>query len=124
MKRYAIWNKKDPIITPSGEVFTAEQWMKRYPVARLANITIVCGAGEMNGSYFGTLGQMEQNYSAMGADFSNANTPEDKLAVIEEFEDRPIPQSEENTPEERIAAALELNNMMQMPVVNKDDPDA
>ena len=27
MSRYAIWNKKDTIITPSGAVFTAEQWI-------------------------------------------------------------------------------------------------
>ena len=29
-----------------------------------------------------------------------------------------------NTPEERIAAALELSNVMNMPTVNDDDPDA
>ena len=29
MSRYAIWNKTDPIITPIGEVLTAEQWIRR-----------------------------------------------------------------------------------------------
>ena len=52
MKKYAIWNKQDPIITPIGEVFTAEQWMNRYPVAAMANITIICSAGEINGGFF------------------------------------------------------------------------
>ena len=33
MKRYAIWNKQDMILTPIGEVLTAEQWIERYRVA-------------------------------------------------------------------------------------------
>ena len=60
MKRYAIWDKKAPIITPIGEVLTAEQWKDRYPVARLDSITVVCAAGEINGAFFGTLGQMTE----------------------------------------------------------------
>ena len=58
MKRYAIWNKRDPVITPVGEVLTAQQWIARYPAAGLESITVVCSAGEINGGFFGTLGQM------------------------------------------------------------------
>ena len=107
MKRYAIWNKTDPILTPIGEVLTAEQWIQRYPVAGVPSITVVCGAGEINGAFFGTLGQMVQMYEAQGADFSFCETPEDKLAVIEAFEDAMNAPSTEPTPEERQAAALE-----------------
>lgn len=112
MKRYAIWNKKDPILTPIGEVLTAEQWIARYPMAGLESITVVCGAGEINGAFFGTLGQMVQMYEAQGADFSECETAEDKLAVIEAFENEMnayIPDTEP-TAEERIAAALEYQN--------------
>lgn len=87
MKRYAIWNKSDPIITPVGEVLTAEQWVNRYPVAGLDSVTVVCGAGEINGSFFGTLGQMVSTYAVQGCDFSACTTPEEKLAAIEAFED-------------------------------------
>lgn len=107
MKRYAIWNKVDPIITPVGEVFSAEEWIKRYPVANIPSITIVCSAGEINGGFFGTLGQMVQMYSTDGADFSECATDEDKLAVIEAFEDAMNAPSTDPTPEERQAAALE-----------------
>lgn len=107
MKRYAIWNKQDPILTPIGEVLTAEQWIQRYPIAGVPSITVVCGAGEINGAFFGTLGQMVQMYEAQGADFSSCETPEDKLAVIEAFEDAMNAPSTEPTPEERQAAALE-----------------
>lgn len=107
MKRYAIWDKVSPIITPIGEVLTAEQWIERYPVAGVPAITVVCGAGEINGSFFGTLGQMVQMYEAQGADFSECATDVEMLAVIEAFEDAMNAPSTDPTPEERQAAALE-----------------
>lgn len=125
LKRYAIWDKTSPVITPIGEVLTPAQWIERYPMAGLDSITVVCGAGEINGSFFGTLGQMVQMYEAEGADFSEATTDEEKLQVIEDFEDlrNNPPNTGESTPEERIAAALEYNNLLNTPVVNEDDPD-
>lgn len=86
MKRYAIWNKQDPILTPIGEVLTAEQWIERYPIAGIESITVICAAGEINGAFFGTLGQMVDMYDDNGCDFSVCETPEEKLAVIEEYE--------------------------------------
>ena len=125
LKRYSIWDKQTPVITPSGEIFTAEEWMIRYPVAALPNITIVGSAGEINGGYFGTLGSMVQMYENAGVDFSSATTDEEKLEIIEAFEDEmntPI-ETTESSPEERIAAALELANLINMPDENIDDPD-
>lgn len=112
MKRYSIWDKKSPIITPIGEVLSAEQWIARYPVAGIPSITVVCGAGEINGSFFGTLGQMVQMYEAQGADFSACVSDEDKLQIIEDFEDAMNAPSTDPSAEERIAAALEYQNMM------------
>lgn len=125
LNRYAIWDKQSSIITPIGEILTAEQWIERYPMAALDSITVVCGAGEINGSFFGTLGQMVQMYEAQGADFSEATTDIEKLEVIEAFEDamNNPPDTGESTPEERIAAALEYNNLLNTPIVNPDDPD-
>ena len=126
LKRYAIWNKTDSIITPIGEVLSAEQWKERYPIAALDSITVVCAAGEINGAFFGTLGQMVQMYEAQGADFSEATTDVEKLEVIEVFEEKmqTPAYSGMSTPEERIAAALEYNNLLNSPIVNSDDPDA
>lgn len=86
MNRYAIWNKKDQIITPIGEVLTAEQWIARYPMAALPNITVVCGGGEINGSFFGTLGQMVEMYTREGCVFTDDMTAEEKISAIEAFE--------------------------------------
>lgn len=114
MKRYAIWDKVTPIITPIGEVLSPEQWKERYPVAALDSITVVCAAGEINGAFFGTLGQMKQMYEANGADFSACVTPEDCLKVIEDFEDEMNKPDPNPTPEERLAAAIEFQNLMNM----------
>ena len=119
--RYAIWNKQDPIITPVGEVLTAAQWIERYPVASLDSITVVCSAGEINGGFFGTLGQMTQMYEEMGCDFSACNTAEEKLRTIEAFEKASSIPSAEATTEDltttslaSIAASLEYQNMMSL----------
>ena len=123
LKRYAIWDKQSQVITPVGEVLTPAQWIDRYPIAGLETVTVVCAAGEINGAFFGTLGQMVQMFEAQGADFSEATTDIEKLEVIEAFEDAINAPSDESTAEERIAAALEYNNMLNSPVVNTDDPD-
>lgn len=115
MKRYAIWDKQSPVIVPTGKVFTAEQWKEKYPVAALESITVVCAAGEVNGGFFGTLGQMEQMYAAQGCDFSACATAEEKLEAIEAFEDALNAPSNEPTTDERIAAALEYQVMASLP---------
>ena len=124
MKRYAIWNKKDPIITPSGEVFTAEQWTERFPVAGLNSVTVLCASGEVNGAIFSTLGSKTAEYERYGCDFSKCNTAEEKLAVIEAFDDAREAEELEAMAEAKvreemqadslasIAASLEYQNMM------------
>lgn len=87
MRKYAIWNKQDPILTPIGEVLTPEQWIQRYPIAGIATIIPIVAAGEINGAYFGTLGAMVQRAEAEGCDFSACTTDEEKLFTIEAFED-------------------------------------
>lgn len=110
-KKYAIWNKKDPIITPIGEVLTAEQWIERYPVAGLDTVTVLCGAGEINGAFFGTLGQMVTLYENEGADFSACTTDEEKLAVIEAFDDAREAREREAAAEAAAEAAVKADSL-------------
>lgn len=124
MKKYAIWNKKDDILTPVGEVLSSEQWIERYPIAGIDSITVVCGAGEINGAFFGTLGEMTRIAEAQGADFSGCNTPEEKLAVIEALEEQKQAEAMAKAEEEAyqkeldsaslasIAASMEYQNML------------
>lgn len=115
MAKYAIWDKVSPIITPVGEVLTSEKWIERYPVAGIPSIKVVCGGGEINGAFFGTLGNMVEMYTAQGCDFSECTTDQEKLDVIEAFEDAMNAPSEVVTAEERIAAALEYQVMASLP---------
>lgn len=85
--KYSIWDKKTPIFTPVGEVLTAEKWIQRYPIAGLDSITVICAAGEINGAFFGTLGQMVDAYTKQGCDFSACVSAQEKLDAIEAFED-------------------------------------
>ncbi len=120
MQGYALWNKQDPIITPIGEVFSAEEWMERYPVARLDSIDIVCQAGEINGGFFGTLGSLVDSYEAQGCDFSLCGTAQEKIDAINDFDEQ-LKIAAENKISDKtltatslasIAASMEYQNMM------------
>ena len=115
-KRYAIWDKKTDIITPIFEVLTPAQWIERYPVAKVPTVTVICSAGEINGGFFGTMNQMVQIYESQGCDFSTCTTDEEKLNAIEAFEDAReaavLVASQEPSAEERIASALEYQNLI------------
>ena len=125
--RYAIWNKKDNIITPVGEVLTAEQWIQRYPVAGVDGIDIVCSAGVINGGFFGVLAQMVQMYENNGCDFSSCTTAEEKLQAMEDFDKAAAEAAAEAATNREastdevtaaslasIAASLEYQNMMSL----------
>lgn len=114
MKKYQIWDKVSPVITPIGEVLSAEEWKERYPVSSLENVTVVISAGEINGAFFGTLGQMQLRCENAGADFSDCETNEAVLVRIEEFEASQTVVDDSPSPEERIAAALEYQNLISM----------
>lgn len=116
MKRYQIWDKKSNVITPIGEVLTPEQWVQRYPMAGVDGIKLIIGGGTINGSVCMEYTQTVDTYEKMGCDFSECTTEQEVLDAIEAFED------EMNTPDEsyvstdeRIAAALEAQVMMDMP---------
>lgn len=115
MSRYAIWNKEDTIYTPRGEALTPEQWIGRYAwIAHPAAVPVVAG-GLFNGGFSGELSQMRELYESIGADFSACTTNEEVLSAIEAYEDEINASSEEASTEERIAAALEYQNLSSMP---------
>ena len=85
MARYKIYDNSSDVITPVGEVLTAEQWLDRYPWGRFAKMIV--GGGVINGSV------------ALIFD-------EDYLAAMEAFEDA-LPADTGVSDQTRIADALE-----------------
>ena len=112
MARYKIWDKQEKVITPVGEVLSPEQWIERYPVAAVLD-TVVYGSA-INGGFFGVYDQMIDMYTNAGCDFTGCETKQDHLDAIEAFEDASNAGSDIPSAEERIAASLEAQVMMQM----------
>lgn len=105
MARYILWDHTSNVITPSGEVFTAEEWEDRYPAA--AHIDYVMSGSEMNGALMQSYGAMIDHYTAQGCDFTGCITKQQRLNRIEQFEDEQAEaakQAEERRKQEEAAA--------------------
>ena len=114
-KRYQLWDEVSPVITPIGEVLTAEEWKDRYPMARLDGLQLVLAGGQVNGAFCGVYSELVDMYEKQGCDFSNCKTQQEHLDAIEEFENnRNAAVAAMPTVEERMAAALEAQVMMSM----------
>ena len=55
MARYKIYDNSSDVITPVGEVLTAEQWLDRYPWGRFAKMIV--GGGVINGTLAALFGE-------------------------------------------------------------------
>lgn len=112
MSRYILWDHVSTVITPSGEVFTAEEWEDRYPAT--AHIDYVMSGGDMNGALMQSYGSMIEMYTAQGCDFSGCTTKQQRLDRIEQFEDAQAEaarEAEERRREEEEAAASEAEEL-------------
>jgi hypothetical protein len=115
MARYKIYDNKSDVITPVGETLTAEQWLDRYPWARMTKMIV--GGGVINGSVALVFDDYVDMMRKAGCDFSGCTTDEEYLATIENFEDNP-PVSNTVDDQTRIADALEDLVVMNMPDEN------
>ena len=84
MARYKIYDNSSDVITPVGEVLTAEQWLDRYPWGRFAKMIV--GGGVINGSVALIFDEAVERCRRAGCDFSGCTTDEDYLAAMEAFE--------------------------------------
>lgn len=112
MKKYSIWNKRDTVYTPSGAEFTAEQWMDRYKWTKIPNAVVVMGGGTFNGSFIAELEQFRDAYMKQGAPITTEMTAQQVIEAAEAWDNRVI--ESEPTAEERIAAAMEYQNLLSM----------
>lgn len=126
MSRYQVWNKVDQVITPSGKVFTAEEWANKYPMSKIEGIDLVISGGTINGAFCGELTSMSEMYDkdmkrSKIEGFENGIpkglSKQEVLDFIEAFEDarNSQPIVAPVTAEDRIAAALEAQVMMALP---------
>lgn len=121
-KRYAIWDKVSDIYTPAGERLTAQQWIQRYGWIKAPGSVPIVAAGLINGALIDELGQMKTRYEQQGCVFTEEMSNQEILDAIEAFEDQRAAEAKAAaeeaaiTPsaEERLAAAVEFQNLMNM----------
>ena len=121
-KRYALWDKVSDIYTPVGERLTAQQWIARYGWIKAPGSVPVVAAGLINGALIDELGQMKTRYEQQGCVFTEEMSNQEILDTIEAFEAQRAAEAKAaaeeaaNTPsaEERLAAAVEFQNLLAM----------
>ena len=113
MAKYQIWNKTDNICTPSGKMYTAEEWARKFQWTNISGAKMIITTGIINGGVALEFETTKAQYKKIGANITDDMTDEQVLAAIEEYEDTPV----ESTPsiEERTAAALEYIAMSSLP---------
>lgn len=107
-KRYVIWDEVSDVYTPSGEVFTPEMWLNRYPIAKRETEHLVISGASYNGGFCMVFADMVDIYEKAGCDFTGCDEMQEYLDAIEAFEDErnsaPITEVSDAT---RTADALE-----------------
>lgn len=121
MARYKIYDGKSDVFTPSGEMFTAEQWLGRYPWGRITKMVV--GGGIINGSVAFVYDDFVDMMKKAGCDFTDCTTDEEVLAKIEAFEDSARTASAGVSDQTRIADALEDIVALSLPDTDTSDAD-
>ena len=107
--KYKIWNKQDSLVTPIGEVLTAEEVKNKYPASRIEGSKwIICDSFHSLGVFM-EFTQTKETYKALGVEITDDMTDQEVLDAISYFEENP-PEPEPSA-EERIAAAMEYQNL-------------
>jgi len=119
MARYKIWDKVEDIYTlgvdpKTGKShWTASEYITaQAPWAAIPTVKVIIGGGAINGTVFMEYGATVEFYKSQGVEITDDMTVEQVLAAIEQFEDNP--PSAEASAEERIAAALEFQNLLNL----------
>lgn len=108
--KYKIWDKQQTLITPIGEVLTSAQVFERYPASAIEGIQYIICDSPISLGVFMEFSQTKENYKARGAIINDSQTTQEVLDAITYFEENPaapLPSAEE-----RMAAAMEFQNMM------------
>lgn len=121
-KRYQIWNKIDDVYTPGGKKYSAEEWANKYEWTKLPESVPVLSAGMINGGRIEELFRMKNYAEQQGATFEEGLDNQQLLDAIEAWEDEQAAKAAEEaavraaepTAEERIAAAMEYQNLLSL----------
>jgi hypothetical protein len=129
MRRYKIWDKVSDLVTPGvdpetgKQVWTAQEYIEKFAQwAAIPGVKAVITTGVINCGVFMEFNATKEAYIRSGVHITDEMTDDEVLDAIEYWEDHP-PQIEPKEDEtdlllERVASALEFNNVLNMPDVN------
>ena len=115
--KYKIWDKSENLVTPTGKVLTPQEVFLQYPAAAIEGMKYIIADQPINMAVFMEFESTKNAYKQMGAPITDDMTDQEVLDAITYFEEHPPEPAP--TPEERIAASLELQSMLQMPDVDE-----
>jgi len=111
--KYKIWDRQQTLITPIGEVLTPEQVIERYPAAGIEGMKYIICDAPISLGVFMEFEATKEHYKRLGVPITDTMTDQEVLDAISAWEENPpVPAP---TAEERIAAALEFQNIMMLP---------
>lgn len=113
--KYKIWDKQSNLVTPIGEVLTPSQVFQRYPAAALNGVKYIVADAPVSMAVFMEFEATKEHYKKLGVPITDAMTDQEVLDAISAWEENP--PAPPPTPEERIAAALEFQNLLTLPDV-------
>lgn len=112
--KYKIWNGLDTLITPIGEQLSPQEVSSKYPIFGVPGMKVVIVDSPINLKFYCEFEHMKEQYKLAGASITDNMTDQEVLDAITYFEENP--PAPEPSAEERMAAALEFQSMMMMPV--------
>lgn len=116
--KYKIWNKQDNLVTPIGKILTPQEVFAQYPASQVEGIKYIIADQPINMAVFMEFEQTKNVYKSIGANIADDMTDEEVLQAIQEFEE--TPPATGPTAEERIASALEFQNLLAIPDMEED----
>ena len=111
--RYKIWNKTDNLVTPTGKVLTPQQVIEQYPAAGIDGMKYIIADQPISMAVFMEFEATKNFYKQLGVPITDDMTDQEVLDAISAWEENP--PAPEPTAEERIAAALEFQNLTTLP---------
>lgn len=122
MARYQFWDKQSDLYTPNGMCFSASQYLEMNSWAKIPGVKCVISTGPINCAVFMEFGALRDMCVQQGMEIPEGASDEEILALIEAWETRVVETAP--TAEERIAAALEYQNISSMPDATTEEVTA
>lgn len=121
IRRYKIWDKKEDIVLlgPDSRFgksrWSAEEYMEvKAQWAKEPNAKVVVAAGSINGLIFRPFDDLIYSVQRRGFEIPDGLSDDEILMLIEEFQDQKNDEPSPPSAEERIASALEFQNLLAM----------